>query len=83
MSLHIKQNTPGRLISFFLFQVASVLQENAAMRPLIVCTICNTRDRRVVFLPCGHLLTCEVCGQETDTCPACILDVSSRVVVNQ
>ncbi|KAH3853424.1 hypothetical protein DPMN_095947 [Dreissena polymorpha] len=63
--------------------IENVLQENEVMRHRIVCTICNTRERRVVFLPCGHLLTCEVCGQETDTCPACRRGVNSRVVVNQ
>ncbi|KAH3724447.1 hypothetical protein DPMN_050264 [Dreissena polymorpha] len=63
--------------------VENVLQENEVMRHRIVCTICNTRDRRVVFLPCGHFLTCELCGQETDTCPACRRGMNSRVVVNQ
>ncbi|KAH3724341.1 hypothetical protein DPMN_050157 [Dreissena polymorpha] len=63
--------------------IDNALQDNEVMRHRIVCTICNTRDRRVVFIPCGHFLTCELCGQETDTCPACRLDVNSRVVVNQ
>ncbi|KAH3724350.1 hypothetical protein DPMN_050166 [Dreissena polymorpha] len=63
--------------------IETVLQENEVMRHRIVCTICNTRDRRVVFIPCGHLLTCEVCGQETDTCPACGLEVISHLIVNQ
>ncbi|KAH3784165.1 hypothetical protein DPMN_162117 [Dreissena polymorpha] len=53
------------------------------MRQPIACTICNTRDRRVVFLPCGHFLTCEVCGQDSITCQSCGLRVDSRVMVNQ
>ncbi|KAH3724339.1 hypothetical protein DPMN_050155 [Dreissena polymorpha] len=79
----MEQTIPGVLISVLLFAVANILQENAVMRHRIVCTICGTRDRRVVFLPCGHLLACELCGQETDTCPACRRGVNSRVVVNQ
>ncbi|KAH3724440.1 hypothetical protein DPMN_050257 [Dreissena polymorpha] len=74
---------PDLYINVILFAVENVLQENEVMRHRIVCTICNKRDRRVVFIPCGHLLTCEVCGQETDTCPACRREVNSRVVVNQ
>ncbi|KAH3724395.1 hypothetical protein DPMN_050212 [Dreissena polymorpha] len=53
------------------------------MRHMILCTICNVRDRCVEFLPSGHFLTCEVCGQEANTRPTCGMAVESRVVVNQ
>lgn len=35
------------------------------------CKLCMQRPIRVVFLPCGHALSCEVCCQDLKTCPIC------------
>ncbi|KAH3720372.1 hypothetical protein DPMN_063269 [Dreissena polymorpha] len=59
-------------------KVQSIQRENATLRQLVRCMICVSRERRVVFIPCGHLWTCEVCGLWTNVCPACGLRVTSR-----
>ncbi|KAH3724383.1 hypothetical protein DPMN_050199 [Dreissena polymorpha] len=45
--------------------VRNIQQQNASLRTLVLCMLCISRERCVVFLPCGHLLLCEVCGQAT------------------
>ncbi len=36
-----------------------------------LCIICSTRQRAIVFVPCGHLLTCVLCGHSLHSCPTC------------
>ena len=36
-----------------------------------LCTICMTSDRRVVFMPCSHFVTCKLCSESCDSCPVC------------
>uniref|UniRef100_A0A7N0U5P0 RING-type domain-containing protein n=1 Tax=Kalanchoe fedtschenkoi TaxID=63787 RepID=A0A7N0U5P0_KALFE len=54
--------------------------ENAAGAPAeqeqqgglkMVCSICQTRELGVVFLPCRHLCSCTVCDPMIDSCPVC------------
>ncbi|KAH3724394.1 E3 ubiquitin-protein ligase MIB1-like [Dreissena polymorpha] len=61
----------------------TIQRENASLRQRVICSIFINRERRVVFIPCGHLRTCEVCGQGTSVCPACGLRVTSRLVVKR
>lgn len=35
------------------------------------CIICCTRERRIVFIPCGHVVACEQCSLTFDKCPTC------------
>jgi len=43
------------------------------------CKICNERDVEVVFLPCGHLVSCVRCSQNTSRCPLCKEFISQKV----
>ena len=47
------------------------------------CIICFERPRAVVFVPCGHLVSCEACVslvQGTDAnCPSCRQHITSQV----
>jgi len=43
------------------------------------CKLCNERDVEVVFLPCGHLVSCVRCSQNTSQCPVCKVLISQKV----
>ncbi|CAH1799480.1 unnamed protein product [Owenia fusiformis] len=36
-----------------------------------LCKICLERERRLVFLPCGHACSCAICAPGLRTCPMC------------
>lgn len=36
-----------------------------------LCKICMDRNIAVVFVPCGHLVTCKQCAEAVDKCPMC------------
>ncbi|XP_051714813.1 E3 ubiquitin-protein ligase XIAP [Oryctolagus cuniculus] len=36
-----------------------------------LCKICMDRNTAVVFIPCGHLVTCNTCAEAVDKCPMC------------
>ncbi|KAH3833696.1 hypothetical protein DPMN_107008, partial [Dreissena polymorpha] len=61
----------------------NIQRENASLRQLVLSRICLSRERRVVFQPCGHLGICEICLPKTRVCPACELRVASRVVLER
>ncbi|XP_064461955.1 baculoviral IAP repeat-containing protein 8-like [Ornithodoros turicata] len=35
------------------------------------CIICKTGDRRIIFLPCNHLVSCTGCAAFSTVCPSC------------
>ncbi|XP_061901469.1 E3 ubiquitin-protein ligase XIAP-like [Entelurus aequoreus] len=43
------------------------------------CKVCMDRDTSVVFIPCGHLATCEKCSQALNKCPICCGAISQKV----
>ncbi|XP_051933463.1 E3 ubiquitin-protein ligase XIAP [Hippocampus zosterae] len=43
------------------------------------CKVCMDRDTCVVFIPCGHLATCEECSQTLIKCPICCGDITQKV----
>lgn len=36
-----------------------------------ICRICLEKDREIVFMPCGHLISCRECGAKLDNCAIC------------
>ena len=47
----------------------------ASSRPL--CVVCGLNERDVVFVPCGHILTCLSCGQRAVLCNQCMSPIRS------
>ncbi|XP_076466958.1 baculoviral IAP repeat-containing protein 8-like isoform X1 [Babylonia areolata] len=45
--------------------------ENEQMRATQTCRICRQARVGLIFLPCGHLLTCVRCGTQSSNCLAC------------
>jgi len=44
-----------------------------------LCIICCDQDRSLVFLPCGHLVSCGRCGIQFTTCPNCRSNITGFV----
>ncbi|XP_044538612.1 E3 ubiquitin-protein ligase XIAP isoform X1 [Gracilinanus agilis] len=36
-----------------------------------LCKICMDENIAVVFIPCGHLVSCQLCAEAIDKCPMC------------
>lgn len=61
------------------------LEENNIIKSRIslsnlLCHYCNESEISVVFLPCGHLITCSKCALKFENCPKCKNNI--KAVVN-
>ncbi|XP_048255821.1 baculoviral IAP repeat-containing protein 7-like isoform X3 [Haliotis rufescens] len=56
-----------------------VKTENRKLRAQVTCRLCQTAEVSVVFLPCGHLVTCATCAERVDTCPMCAKIIAGTV----
>ncbi|XP_005095049.2 uncharacterized protein LOC101851721 [Aplysia californica] len=54
-------------------------QKNSEMRKMLECKVCCTREVQVVFLPCGHCVSCLDCAYVLDSCPLCRGNIGGRV----
>nr|XP_043896626.1 E3 ubiquitin-protein ligase XIAP [Solea senegalensis] len=43
------------------------------------CKICMDRDISIVFIPCAHLVTCELCSRSLIKCPICCGAISQKL----
>lgn len=43
------------------------------------CKICMDRDNCIVFLPCGHLVSCEQCSRSLVNCPICCGAITQKI----
>ena len=46
------------------------------------CSICYEREKKIMFKPCKHILTCEYCSSILYVCPCCRVHIEKRVLVN-
>ena len=46
-------------------------QENEILREAGLCKICADKELGVVFIPCGHLVSCRNCKASLANCPIC------------
>lgn len=46
-----------------------------------LCKICYSREVRIVFMPCGHLLACAECAKNMKICGVCRQNVEETVQV--
>ncbi|XP_060070270.1 baculoviral IAP repeat-containing protein 3-like [Ylistrum balloti] len=50
---------------------ARLEQENATLKERTTCKICLQNPVAIVFLPCGHLVSCAQCAPALKVCPIC------------
>jgi hypothetical protein len=46
-----------------------------------LCIICSTRERALVFVPCGHFGVCVPCGHGLKSCPTCGSNIQALVKI--
>jgi len=49
----------------------SLEEENQKLRESALCKICLDKRADVIFLPCGHIVSCPQCAPALDSCPVC------------
>ncbi|XP_055869475.1 baculoviral IAP repeat-containing protein 3-like isoform X1 [Biomphalaria glabrata] len=51
--------------------IVHLREENTTLRNNLICKICMDKEVRIVFLPCGHLVSCQECSVAFVDCPIC------------
>ena len=51
----------------------------ASIEKQVLCVVCLTNERAVVFLPCFHIVSCDVCQYGVPTCPVCRTPVNGQL----
>ncbi|XP_041980003.1 baculoviral IAP repeat-containing protein 2 isoform X2 [Aricia agestis] len=54
-------------------------EENRQLKEARLCKVCMDNEVSVVFLPCGHLVSCAGCGAALAACPLCRAAVRALV----
>ncbi|XP_021365133.1 baculoviral IAP repeat-containing protein 3-like [Mizuhopecten yessoensis] len=57
----------------------ALAMENEYLKTQQRCELCRIRDRCMLFVPCGHRITCEPCGKSQTSCSVCSQEVTSCV----
>ncbi|XP_045195929.2 baculoviral IAP repeat-containing protein 3-like [Mercenaria mercenaria] len=54
-------------------------EENTKLQNQLLCKICMDSDSNVVFIPCGHMVSCEKCAPHIRKCAVCRVPIKGRV----
>ena len=57
----------------------TVETENFRLRSERICRFCRNCPIGLVFVPCGHLISCPDCGAKCSECPVCGTEVQNAV----
>ncbi|KAH8405127.1 hypothetical protein KR222_004197 [Zaprionus bogoriensis] len=57
----------------------SLEEENRQLKDARLCKVCLDEEVGVVFLPCGHLATCNQCAPSVANCPMCRAEIKGFV----
>ncbi|XP_033740648.1 baculoviral IAP repeat-containing protein 2-like [Pecten maximus] len=52
-------------------ELHALMEENRKLKREKTCRICEEEDASVAFLPCAHLVCCQICSQAVRRCPVC------------
>ncbi|KAM9469778.1 E3 ubiquitin-protein ligase XIAP isoform 1-T2 [Clarias gariepinus] len=44
-----------------------------------LCKVCMDSDVTIVFVPCGHLVTCKKCSESLHKCPICCAQITQKI----
>ncbi|CAL1545883.1 unnamed protein product [Lymnaea stagnalis] len=58
-------------------------EKNNQLRQQTVCKICMDKEVAVVFLPCGHLVSCAECATAMKDCPVCRVNIKGVIKMSQ
>ncbi|KAK0044301.1 baculoviral IAP repeat-containing protein 7-A [Biomphalaria pfeifferi] len=69
----LKRDPADKTIAFVIDKAEAIKDDEKlrTLRQQIVCKICKDKEVAVVFLPCGHFVSCTVCAAAIKECPVC------------
>ncbi|XP_045198926.1 E3 ubiquitin-protein ligase MYLIP-A-like isoform X3 [Mercenaria mercenaria] len=56
-----------------------LLAENRNLKDRMACKICMDKDACIVFIPCGHMVSCIECAQRQRTYAVCRAEIKETV----
>nr|ADG85256.1 inhibitor of apoptosis protein 1 [Ostrea edulis] len=62
--------------------IKELTQKNSEMRERTICILCCEERVSIVFLPCGHLVSCAQCSPALKNCPVCRESIKGTVRVS-
>ncbi|KAK3091684.1 hypothetical protein FSP39_021852 [Pinctada imbricata] len=68
-------NTPSSALA----NPETIAKENEELKNKLICIKCNSKDRNMVFIPCGHRLMCESCSEGEKRCRKCKKVIKKKV----
>ena len=60
-------------------KIEEIENENPRMKEDRICKICWSNQVGVVFLPCGHLISCVNCSPKLKDCPFCRQFIKGKI----
>ncbi|XP_053961917.1 death-associated inhibitor of apoptosis 2 [Anastrepha ludens] len=76
---NVNINANEQTIEPSLSRTLSLEEENRKLKDARLCKVCLDEEVGVVFLPCGHLVTCVQCAPGVGQCPMCRADIKGFV----
>uniref|UniRef100_A0A0B6ZK45 RING-type domain-containing protein n=1 Tax=Arion vulgaris TaxID=1028688 RepID=A0A0B6ZK45_9EUPU len=64
-------NTKNGKAAKSLTSTSLLSKEQEISNKLLQCLVCLNKPREMIFLPCGHINTCNDCAEAADCCPDC------------
>ena len=58
---------------------SSSTSPSSKLRDALLCQICYDQQLSMVFLPCGHSMSCPSCATALTTCPLCRKRIEATV----
>ncbi|XP_060082815.1 E3 ubiquitin-protein ligase XIAP-like [Ylistrum balloti] len=63
----------------FKLSPKAMASENNYLKTRNLCVECRQSERCILFVSCGHRVTCEPCGMQRTSCPICSVEVTKRL----
>jgi hypothetical protein len=59
--------------------IETAIATNRELKKSIMCIRCHTNEKCMLFVNCGHRVTCESCSNQIDYCPYCDVKIKSKL----
>ncbi|CAC5382816.1 XIAP [Mytilus coruscus] len=56
-----------------------VREVNKELKKNMMCIRCEKNTKSILFVECGHRVTCETCANDVDFCPYCDVKIKTRL----
>jgi hypothetical protein len=63
----------------FFTDTETIIATNRELKKSIMCIRCHTNEKCMLFVNCGHRVTCESCSNQIDYCPYCDVKIKIKL----